>query len=131
MSSTDSAVETTVSPENVEDIKTVQLLAKGMLELYEPPLVTIKTHLKELTEKQDAVHNMLLSERRRLEDLQNDATLDALLADVATSKEKLNSISNSMISLHKRVQALQTRAANVEKIAKSRAANNSQPKSGS
>ncbi|XP_045505082.1 biogenesis of lysosome-related organelles complex 1 subunit 6-like [Colias croceus] len=131
MSSTDSAVETTVNPENVEDLKTVQLLAKGMLELYEPPLVTIKTHLKELTEKQDAVHNMLLSERRRLEDLQNDATLDALLADVATSKEKLNSISNSMISLHKRVQALQTRAVNVEKIAKSRAANNSQPKSGS
>ncbi|XP_038218350.1 uncharacterized protein LOC119836948 [Zerene cesonia] len=129
MSTIDCASETATSPENVEDIKTVQMLAKGILELYEPPLVTIKTHLKELTEKQDAVHNMLLSERRRLEDLQNDATLDALLADVATSKEKLNSISNSMITLHKRVQALQTRAANVEKIAKSKAVNNNQPKS--
>ncbi|XP_075985547.1 biogenesis of lysosomal organelles complex 1 subunit pallidin [Anticarsia gemmatalis] len=108
-----------------EDAKTVQLLAKGIMELYEPPLTTINTHLKELTEKQEAVHSMLTSEKRRLEDLQNDAMLDALLADIATNKEKLVTISNSMMSLHKRVQSLQTRAANVEKAAKARAINKS------
>ncbi|XP_022123585.2 uncharacterized protein LOC110999018 [Pieris rapae] len=117
----ESAMDSNICTEKPEDIKTVQLLAKGLLELYEPPLATISTHLKELTDKQDAVHNMLLSERRRLEDLQNDVTLDALLADVATSKEKLNSISNAMLTLHKRVHSLQARAANVEKVAKSRA----------
>lgn len=31
------------------------------------------------SEKQEAVHHMLSSERRRLEDLQNDAMLDALV----------------------------------------------------
>ncbi|XP_068625188.1 biogenesis of lysosome-related organelles complex 1 subunit 6 [Battus philenor] len=104
-----------------EDVKTIQTLAKGLMELYEPPLVTINTHLKELTEKQEAVHNMISSERRKLEDLQNDAMLDALLADIATIKERLVTISNSMVGLHKRVQSLQTRAANVEKVALSRA----------
>ncbi|XP_041968044.1 biogenesis of lysosome-related organelles complex 1 subunit 6-like [Aricia agestis] len=104
-----------------DDLKTVQLLAKGLLEVYEPPLVTLKTHLKELTEKQEAVHTMITTERHHLEDLQNDAMLDALLADIATNKEKLNSISNSMTAMHKRVQSLQVRAANVEKVAKSRA----------
>ncbi|XP_069355801.1 biogenesis of lysosome-related organelles complex 1 subunit 6 isoform X2 [Maniola hyperantus] len=112
------------SPVKPEDLKTVQLLAKGVMEIYEPPLATLNTHLKELTEKQDAVHNMISSERRRLEDLQNDAMLDALLADIATNKEKLTSITNSMMTLHKRVQSLQIRAANVEKVAKSK----SQPK---
>lgn len=34
---------------NLEDVKTIQLLAKGVLEIYEPPLATINTHLKELT----------------------------------------------------------------------------------
>ncbi|CAG9570635.1 unnamed protein product [Danaus chrysippus] len=63
---------------------------------------------------------MISSERRRLEDLQNDAMLDALLADIATNKEKLSAISNSMMSLHKRVQSLQMRAANIEKVAKSK-----------
>ncbi|CAB3246537.1 unnamed protein product [Arctia plantaginis] len=111
------------STTTADEAKTVQLLAKGIMELYEPPLTTINTHLKELTEKQDAVHGMLTSERRKLEDLQNDAMLDALLADIATNKEKLSSISNSMMALHKRVQSLQTRAANVEKVAKSKAAN--------
>ncbi|XP_072948230.1 biogenesis of lysosome-related organelles complex 1 subunit 6 [Epargyreus clarus] len=106
-----------------EDSKTVQLLAKGILELYEPPLVTINTHLKELTEKQEEVHGMIVTEKRKLEDLQNDAMLDALLADIATNREKLVTISNSMIGLHKRVQSLQSRAANVEKAAKNRAAN--------
>ncbi|KAJ2940885.1 hypothetical protein O0L34_g10145 [Tuta absoluta] len=110
------------SSEVSEDAKTIQLLAKGILETYEPPLSTIGTHLKELTEKQEAVHGMLTSERRKLEDLQNDAMLDAMLADIATNKEKLTSISNSMMSLHKRVQSLQTRAANVEKAAKAKAA---------
>ncbi|KAI5641263.1 snapin/Pallidin domain-containing protein [Phthorimaea operculella] len=110
------------SSEVSEDAKTIQLLAKGILEVYEPPLATIGTHLKELTEKQEAVHGMLTSERRKLEDLQNDAMLDALLADIATNKEKLTSISNSMMSLHKRVQSLQARAANVEKAAKAKAA---------
>ncbi|CAH0403076.1 unnamed protein product [Chilo suppressalis] len=105
-----------------EELKTVQLLGKGVLELYEPPLTTINTHLKELTEKQEAVLNMLTTERRKLEDVQNDATLDALLADIATNKEKLASISNTMMSLHKRVQSLQTRAANIEKSAKNRVA---------
>ncbi|CAG9792814.1 unnamed protein product [Diatraea saccharalis] len=103
-----------------EEVKTVKLLAKGVLELYEPPLTTINTHLKELTEKQDAVHNMLTSERRKLEDVQNDATLDALLADIASNREKLVSISSTMMSLHKRVQSLQSRAANIEKVAKNR-----------
>ncbi|XP_026750600.1 uncharacterized protein LOC113511184 [Galleria mellonella] len=110
------------NPTTPEEINTIQLLAKGVMEIYEPPLATINTHLKELTEKQEAVHNMLVSERRRLEDLQNDAMLDALLADIATSREKLTSISNSMMGLHKRVQSLQTRAANVEKAAKNKAA---------
>ncbi|XP_052742312.1 uncharacterized protein LOC112045298 [Bicyclus anynana] len=110
----------TENPIKPEDLKTVQLLAKGVLELYEPPLATLNTHLKELTEKQEVVHNMLSSERRRLEDLQNDAMLDALLADIATNKEKLTSITNSMMTLHKRVQSLQVRAANVEKVAKSK-----------
>lgn len=32
-----------------DDAKTVQLLAKGIMEMYEPPLTTINTHLKELT----------------------------------------------------------------------------------
>ncbi|XP_026318288.1 uncharacterized protein LOC113229032 [Hyposmocoma kahamanoa] len=103
-----------------EDIKTVQLLTRGLLELYEPPLATINTHLRELTEKQETVQGMITSERRKLEDLQNDAMLDALLADIATNREKLTSISNSMMSLHKRVQSLQSRAANVEKAAKLR-----------
>ncbi|XP_059055911.1 uncharacterized protein LOC131849808 [Achroia grisella] len=110
------------SPTTPDDVKTIQLLAKGVMEIYEPPLATINTHLKELTEKQEAVHNMLTSERRKLEDLQNDVMLDALLADIATSREKLTSISNSMMGLHKRVQSLQTRAANIEKIAKNKAA---------
>lgn len=105
-----------------EEARTVQLLAKGIMEMYEPPLTTINTHLKELTEKQDAVQGMLTSERRKLEDLQNDVMLDALLADIATNREKLVTISNSMMSLHKRVQSLQTRAANVEKAAKIKAA---------
>ncbi|CAD0205074.1 unnamed protein product [Chrysodeixis includens] len=105
-----------------DDAKTVQLLAKGIMEMYEPPLTTINTHLKELTEKQDAVQGMLTSERRRLEDLQNDVMLDALLADIATNREKLVTISNSMMTLHKRVQNLQTRAANIEKAAKTKAA---------
>ncbi|KAM3956190.1 biogenesis of lysosome-related organelles complex 1 subunit 6 [Aphomia sociella] len=111
------------NPTIPEDIKTIQLLAKGVLEIYEPPLATINTHLKELTEKQEAVHNMLTSEKRRLDDLQNDAMLDALLADIATNREKLVSISNSMMGLHKRVQSLQTRAANVEKAARNKAVN--------
>ncbi|XP_053618346.1 uncharacterized protein LOC128679884 [Plodia interpunctella] len=104
-----------------EDIKTVQLLAKGVMEIYEPPLATINTHLKELTEKQETVHCMLTSERRKLEDLQNDAMLDAMLADIATNREQLVSITSSMKAMHKRVQTLQTRATNVEKAAKSRA----------
>ncbi|CAG5049756.1 unnamed protein product [Parnassius apollo] len=104
-----------------EDNKAVQNLAKGVMELYEPPLVTINAHLKELTEKQEAVHVMLSSERRKLEDLQNDAMLDALLADIATIKERLVTISNSMVGLHKRVQSLQARAANVERTALDRA----------
>ncbi|XP_049880249.1 biogenesis of lysosome-related organelles complex 1 subunit 6-like [Pectinophora gossypiella] len=116
------APEESCSSSTSEDIKTVQLLAKGLLELYEPPLATINTHLKELTEKQEAVQGMITSERRKLEDIQNDAMLDALLADIATNKEKLVSISNSMMGLHKRVHSLQTRAANVEKAAKSKAA---------
>ncbi|OWR50712.1 uncharacterized protein LOC116775222 [Danaus plexippus] len=103
-----------------EDMKTVQLLARGLMEIYEPPLVSLNTHLKELTDKQDAVHTMICSERRRLEDLQNDAMLDALLADIATNKEKLSAISGSMMNLHKRVQSLQMRAANIEKVAKSK-----------
>ncbi|KAJ8710862.1 hypothetical protein PYW08_009377 [Mythimna loreyi] len=110
-------------PSTEEEAKTVKLLAKGIMEMYEPPLTTINTHLKELTEKQDAVQGMLASERRKLEDLQNDVMLDALLADIATNKEKLVTISNAMMSLHKRVQSLQTRAANVEKAAKIKAAN--------
>ncbi|CAK1591275.1 unnamed protein product [Parnassius mnemosyne] len=109
------------SEKQTEDNKTVQNLAKGLMELYEPPLVTINAHLKELTEKQEAVHSMLSSERRKLEDIQNDAMLDALLADIATIKERLVNISNSMVGLHKRVQSLQTRAANVEKTALNRA----------
>ncbi|KAJ0171569.1 hypothetical protein K1T71_013119 [Dendrolimus kikuchii] len=112
-------------PANLEDIKTIQLLAKGVLETYEPPLATINTHLKELTEKQEAVHNMLTSERQRLEDLQNDAMLDALLADIATNRERLVSITGSMMTLHKRLQSLQTRVTHIEKAAKSKAA---QPK---
>ncbi|CAG9131610.1 hypothetical protein JYU34_015423 [Plutella xylostella] len=106
---------------NLADAKTVQNLAKGIMELYEPPLATINTHLKELTERQESVHAIITSERRKLEDLQNDATLDALLADIATNREKLSSISNSMMSLHKRVQSLQTRAGNVAKAAKQKA----------
>ncbi|KAL0812088.1 hypothetical protein ABMA28_009472 [Loxostege sticticalis] len=109
------------------DANTVKLLAKGVLELYEPPLATINTHLKELTEKQETVQLMLTSERRKLEDLQNDAMLDALLADIATNREKLLSISGTMMNLHKRVQSLQTRAANIEKVAKNRAASTSRP----
>ncbi|XP_046973523.1 uncharacterized protein LOC124540130 [Vanessa cardui] len=109
--------------ESPEVIKTVQLLAKGLMEIYEPPISTLNTHLKELTDEQEAVHNMIVSENRRIDDLQNDATLDALLADIATNKEKLTSLTSSMLSLHKRVQDLQVRAANVEKAAKSRAAN--------
>ncbi|XP_047035687.1 uncharacterized protein LOC124641590 [Helicoverpa zea] len=112
---------------SADEAKTVQLLAKGIMEMYEPPLTTINTHLKELTEKQDAVQGMLTSERRRLEDLQNDVMLDALLADIATNREKLVTISNSMMTLHKRVQSLQTRAANVEKAAKLKAANKPGP----
>ncbi|XP_022833722.1 uncharacterized protein LOC111361559 [Spodoptera litura] len=115
----------------VDDAKTVQLLAKGIMEMYEPPLTTINTHLKELTEKQEAVQSMLTSEKRRLEDLQNDVMLDALLADIATNREKLVTISNSMMSLHKRVQSLQNRAANVEKAAKVKAAANKPPASSS
>ncbi|XP_063833446.1 uncharacterized protein LOC135082596 [Ostrinia nubilalis] len=112
-----------------EDTNTVRLLAKGVLELYEPPLATINTHLKELTEKQETVQLMLTSERRKLEDLQNDASLDALLADIATNREKLTSISSTMMNLHKRVQSLQTRAANIEKAAKSRATGVGRPTS--
>ncbi|CAH2057385.1 unnamed protein product, partial [Iphiclides podalirius] len=104
-----------------EDITTVQNLAKGFMELYEPPFVTINTHLKDLTEMQESVHSMLTAERRKLEDLQNDAMLDALLADIATIKEKLVTISNTMVGLHKKMQSLQTRAANVEKVALNRA----------
>nr|XP_049701513.1 uncharacterized protein LOC110376606 [Helicoverpa armigera] len=114
---------------SADEAKTVQLLAKGIMEMYEPPLTTINTHLKELTEKQDAVQGMLTSERRRLEDLQNDVMLDALLADIATNREKLVTISNSMMTLHKRVQSLQTRAANVEKAAKLKAASKPGPSS--
>ncbi|KAL0861703.1 hypothetical protein ABMA27_009185 [Loxostege sticticalis] len=115
------------SSTHAEDANTVKLLAKGVLELYEPPLATINTHLKELTEKQETVQLMLTSERRKLEDLQNDAMLDALLADIATNREKLLSISGTMMNLHKRVQSLQTRAANIEKVAKNRAAPTSRP----
>ncbi|KAH9633144.1 hypothetical protein HF086_013767 [Spodoptera exigua] len=64
-----------------EEAKTVQLLAKGIMEMYEPPLTTINTHLKELTEKQEAVQGMLTSEKRRLEDLQYDVMLDALVCN--------------------------------------------------
>ncbi|KAG6464119.1 hypothetical protein O3G_MSEX014288 [Manduca sexta] len=67
------------TPTNEEDAKTVKLLAKGLLELYEPPLTTINTHLKELTEKQEAVHSMITSERQKMENIQNDAMLDALV----------------------------------------------------
>ncbi|XP_004922522.1 uncharacterized protein LOC101743487 [Bombyx mori] len=107
---------------DLNDAKTCNLLAKGILELYEPPLTTINTHLKELTEKQDAIHNTIKFERQKLEDIQNDAMLDAMLADIATNREKLLTISNSMMVLHKRVQSLQVRAANVEKAANTRAA---------
>ncbi|XP_061724278.1 uncharacterized protein LOC133530380 [Cydia pomonella] len=110
-----------------DDAKTIQLLSKGIMELYEPPLATINTHLKELTERQEAVHSTLTSERRRLEDLQNDAMVDALLADIATSRERLLTISTSMMGLHKRVQSLQARAAAVEKAARSRAASQNKP----
>ncbi|XP_063388019.1 uncharacterized protein LOC134677588 [Cydia fagiglandana] len=110
-----------------DDTKTIQLLSKGIMELYEPPLATINTHLKELTERQEAVHSMLASERRRLEDLQNDAMVDALLADIATNRERLVTISNSMLALHKRVHSLQARAAAVEKVATSRAGSQHKP----
>ncbi|XP_013181973.1 PREDICTED: biogenesis of lysosome-related organelles complex 1 subunit 6-like isoform X1 [Papilio xuthus] len=99
------------------DVENVEILAQGLTELYEPPLATIHAHLKELTEKQEAVSEILSAERRKLNDLQSDAMLDALLADIATIKERLTTISNSMLGLHKRVQSLQTRAANIEKVA--------------
>ncbi|CAH2249229.1 jg21754 [Pararge aegeria aegeria] len=79
------------NPVKPEDLKTIQLLAKGVMEIYEPPLATLNTHLKELTEKQEAVHNMLSSERRRLEDLQNDAMLDALLIGPTAGQGSFNS----------------------------------------
>ncbi|XP_013191780.2 uncharacterized protein LOC106135918 [Amyelois transitella] len=100
-----------------EETKTIKLLAKGIMEIYEPPLATINTHLKELTEKQETVQCMMTSERRKLEDLQNDVMLDALLADIATNREKLMSITSSMMAIHKKVQSLQARAAIVEKTA--------------
>ncbi|VVD00046.1 unnamed protein product [Leptidea sinapis] len=68
---TQASGESKTDIQNVEESKTVQLLATGLLEMYEPPLVTINTHLKELTEKQDA------------------------LADVATNKETLSTISKT------------------------------------
>lgn len=37
-------------------------------------------HFEIFREKQEAVHSLLSSERRRLEDLQNDAMLDALVS---------------------------------------------------
>ncbi|KAL4716517.1 hypothetical protein ACJJTC_015945 [Scirpophaga incertulas] len=118
-----------ICPEN-KSAKTEEQLTKGVLQLYEPQLATIHTQLKELTIKQESVNDLMSSQMRKLDNIQNDATWDAMMAHIASRRARLQLLQRNMMYLHKKVMYLQKRAENIEKLSKKKYVHSSKPSTG-
>ncbi|XP_037024137.1 uncharacterized protein LOC119066021 [Bradysia coprophila] len=85
------------------------LLAKGFVDLYRPSLEKIESDLKELTNKQEKIHDDLTVEMEKISD-DKLADIQSMIMKMKTYKEKLVAIKRQMVHIHHRTRNLKRRS---------------------
>ncbi|KAJ6632662.1 Biogenesis of lysosome-related organelles complex 1 subunit 6 [Pseudolycoriella hygida] len=85
------------------------LLAKGFVDLYQPALEKIKTDLKELTNKQEKIHEDLGKEINKISD-DKLSDIQQMVMKMKNYMEKLAAIKRQMVHIHHRTRNLKRRS---------------------
>jgi len=95
-------------PETVSE-SAPDLLAKGFVDLYRPSLSKIENDLKELTNKQEKIHDDLGVEITKISE---DKLVDIqqMIMKMKNYKEKLVAIKRQMVHIHHRTRNLKRRS---------------------
>jgi len=95
-------------PETVS-VTAPDLLAKGFVDLYRPSLSKIENDLKELTNKQEKIHDDLGVEITKISE---DKLMDIqqMIMKMKNYKEKLVAIKRQMVHIHHRTRNLKRRS---------------------
>ncbi|KAL5286253.1 hypothetical protein ACFFRR_007724 [Megaselia abdita] len=90
-------------------------LAAGICEIYQAPLNNIKDELKELISKQNQIYIDIAGEKFVFE---NNEILEVqnMMGKAKIYREKLNTISKQMNSIHQRTKSLKKRALNIQAV---------------
>ncbi|XP_037718606.1 biogenesis of lysosome-related organelles complex 1 subunit 6 isoform X1 [Drosophila subpulchrella] len=87
-------------------------LSAGVLQIAEPPLVHVRSQLRELIGRQNKIYIDVSKEKYKL-DCSEIARLNDMMSDVKRYKDKLTKIKKEMQGIYQRTKELKKRAANV------------------
>lgn len=88
-------------------------MATGLLQIYEPPLIKVRNHLKELIGKQNKIYIDLSTEKYRYDTVEI-AGLQEMMNTVKIYREKLVKMKKQMQSIYQRTKVLKKRAINIQ-----------------
>ncbi|XP_055855968.1 biogenesis of lysosome-related organelles complex 1 subunit 6 [Episyrphus balteatus] len=100
------------SEDNQQSLASIQM-ATGLLQIYEPPLIKVRNHLKELIGKQNKIYIDLSTEKYRYDNVEI-AGLQEMMNTVKVYREKLVKMKKQMQSIYQRTKVLKKRAANIQ-----------------
>lgn len=95
-----------------QSLASVQMAA-GLLQIYEPPLIKVRNHLKELIGKQNKIYIDLSTEKYRYDNVEI-AGLQEMMDNVKIYREKLVKMKKQMQSIYQRTKVLKKRALNIQ-----------------
>lgn len=97
---------------DTQSLASVQM-ATGLLRIYEPPLIKVRNHLKELIGKQNKIYIDLSTEKYRYDNVEI-AALQEMMETVKIYREKLVKLKKQMQSIYQRTKVLKKRATNIQ-----------------
>lgn len=104
--------KTSTNSNESQSMASVQMAA-GLLQIYEPPLIKVRNHLKELIGKQNKIYIDLSTEKYRYDNVEI-AGLQEMMDNVKIYREKLVKMKKQMQSIYQRTKVLKKRALHIQ-----------------
>ncbi|XP_055904652.1 biogenesis of lysosome-related organelles complex 1 subunit 6 [Eupeodes corollae] len=108
----DRTSSTATFSDDTQSLASVQM-ATGLLQIYEPPLIKVRNHLKELIGKQNKIYIDLSTEKYRYDNVEI-AGLQEMMDTMKIYREKLIKMKKQMQSIYQRTKVLKKRAVNIQ-----------------
>ncbi|XP_077284406.1 biogenesis of lysosomal organelles complex 1 subunit pallidin [Arctopsyche grandis] len=113
-------MDATSEPERIMSEQDIEKLSKGLLDVFQEPLVKVATNLNELTTKQKALIDIVDTKNQQLQCNQNSEEMKKMFSDIIGCRDQLTIIKKQMTLLHERSSKLKVRAQNVVSNARKR-----------